>query len=54
MKEGVLDIQLVHRPILRERQKENDTDGGELRRAECLVVIHFRALSEAQRTQQAL
>lgn len=54
MKECVLDIQLVHCPILRERQKENGPDDGRLRRAKCLVIIHSRALSEAQRTQQAL
>jgi hypothetical protein len=51
MKEGVLDIELVDRPI----PGEDDADGGELDdRAEGLIVVHAEALGEAPKNPASL
>jgi hypothetical protein len=48
MKEGVLDIELVNRPVPREGEGEDDADGGELDDgAEGLIVVHSGVLGEA-------
>lgn len=48
MKEHVLDIQLMNRPLTRKTQTEHDIDGGRLHdRAESLIKVNPRALSES-------
>jgi hypothetical protein len=48
MEEGVLDVELVDRPVPREGEGEDDTDGGELDDGvEGLIIVHFGALGEA-------
>jgi hypothetical protein len=47
MKEGVLDIELMDRPVPGEGEGEDDADGGELDDgAEGVVVVHTGALGE--------
>jgi hypothetical protein len=48
MKEGVLDVELVDRPVLGEGEREDDTDCGELDDGvEGLIVVHAGTLGEA-------
>jgi hypothetical protein len=55
MKEGVLDVELMDRPVLREGEGEHGADGGELDDgAEGLVVVHSRALGEAPKNPAGL
>ena len=48
MEEGILDIELMDRPVPREGEGEDGANGGELDDgAEGLVVVHSRVLGEA-------
>jgi hypothetical protein len=51
MKEGILDVQLVDRPV----PGEDDADGGELDDgAEGLIVVHAGSLGEAPKNPAGL
>jgi hypothetical protein len=55
VEEGILDIELVHGPTPGDSQSQHSMDSGRLNDgAEGLVIVHLGALSEPQRTQQAL
>jgi hypothetical protein len=55
MEEGVLDVELMDRPILGEGKGEDDTNGGELDdKAEGLIVVHSGALGEAPKDPTCL
>jgi hypothetical protein len=54
MKEGVLDVELVDRPVPGEGEGEDNADGGELDGAEGLIVVHAGSLVKPRRTQRAL
>jgi hypothetical protein len=48
VEEGILDVELMDRPVLRESQGKDDTNSGELDDGvEGLVIVHSRAPSEA-------
>jgi hypothetical protein len=47
MKEGVLDVELMDRPVTGEGEGEDNADSGELDDgAEGLVIVHVGALGE--------
>jgi hypothetical protein len=47
MEEGLLDIELVHEPTLRDSQSQHSLDDGRLiDRAKGLIVVHPGALGE--------
>ena len=53
MEEGILDIELMDRPVPREG--EDDANGGELDdRAEGLVVVHSGTLGESPKDPMGL
>jgi hypothetical protein len=55
MEEGVLDVEVMDRPIPREGEGEDDTNGGELDDGiEGLVVVHSGALGEAPKDPTGL
>ena len=55
MEEGILDIEVMDHPILREGKGEDDMNGDQLDdRAEGLIIVHSGALVKPQRTQRAL
>jgi hypothetical protein len=55
MEEGILDIELMDRPILGKGEEEDGSNDGELNDgAEGLGVLHFRALAEAPRDPTGL
>jgi hypothetical protein len=55
VEEGILDVELVHRPAPRDRQSQHSPDSGRLDDgAEGLIVVHPWALSEPRRTQRVL
>jgi hypothetical protein len=55
VKEGVLDVELVHGPAPGDSQGQHSLDGSRLDDgAEGLVILHPGALSEPRRTQRAL
>jgi hypothetical protein len=48
MEEGILDVELMDRPVPGEGEREDGTNGGELDvGVEGLVVVYSRALGEA-------
>jgi hypothetical protein len=48
MEEGILDVELMDRPIPREGEGENSSNGGKPDDgAKGVVVVHSKALSEA-------
>jgi hypothetical protein len=47
MEEGVLDVELLHEPTLREHQSEHGADAGMLHhRTKSLIEVHARVLGE--------
>jgi hypothetical protein len=55
VEEGILDVELMDCPVLREGEGEDGTNGGELDDgAEGLVVVHSRALVEAPKDPSGL
>jgi hypothetical protein len=55
MKEGVLDVELVDRPVPGEGKGEDGADGGELDdRTEGLIVVHAGSLGEALKNPAGL
>jgi hypothetical protein len=55
MKEGVLDVELVDRPIPGEGEEEDGADGGELDDwAESLIVVHAGSLGESPKNPASL
>jgi hypothetical protein len=55
MKEGILDVELVDRPVPGEGEGEDDADGGELDDgAEGLIVVHAVSLGEAPKNPAGL
>jgi hypothetical protein len=50
MEEGILDVELMDRPVPGEGEGEDDTDGGEVDdKAEGLIIVHSGALGEASK-----
>ena len=50
VEEGVIHVELMHKPIARESQRQHCADRGRFdHRAKGLIVVDFRALSEATR-----
>jgi hypothetical protein len=55
MKEGVLDVELVDRPVPGEGEGEDSVDGGELDdEAESLIVVHAGSLGETPKNLASL
>jgi hypothetical protein len=55
VEEGILDIELMDRPVPEEGEGEDDSNGGELdNRAEGLVIVHSGALGEAPKDPMGL
>jgi hypothetical protein len=55
MEEGILDIELMNRPVVGEGEGEDDANRGELDDgAEGLVVVHSGALCEAPKDPTGL
>jgi hypothetical protein len=55
MEEGILDIELMDRPVAGEGEGEDDANSGELDdRAEGLIVVHSGALGEAPKDPTGL
>jgi hypothetical protein len=55
VEEGILDVELMDRPVLGEGEGEDGTNRGELdNKAEGLVVVHSRALGEAPKDPMGL
>jgi hypothetical protein len=55
MEEGILDIELMDRPVAGEAEGEDDANSGELDDgAEGLVVVHSGALGEAPKDPTGL
>jgi hypothetical protein len=55
VEEGVLDIELVHRPTLGDSQSQHSLDGGRLDDgAEGIIVVHPRALSQLPKDPASL
>jgi hypothetical protein len=55
MREHILDIQLMNRPLTRKTQTEHSADGGKLNdRAESLGKVNLRALSESSEDPTSL
>jgi hypothetical protein len=55
MEEGILDIELVHRPRVRESQAEDDSDSSRLHnRAESFIIINTRTLSKTAQDPSSL
>jgi hypothetical protein len=55
MEEGVLDIQLVHRPTSRKGQSQNGADGGRLHhKAKSIIIVHNEALGETSEDPMCL
>jgi hypothetical protein len=55
VEEGILNVELMDRPVLREGQGEDGSHGGKLDNgAEGLVVVHTRALGEAPKDPTGL
>jgi hypothetical protein len=55
MEEGILDVELMDRPVSEEGEGEYGADGGELDDgAKSLVVVHSGALGEAPKDPTGL
>jgi hypothetical protein len=55
LEEGVLDIELVHRPTPRDSQSQHSPDGGRFDDgAEGIIIVHPRALSQLPKDPASL
>lgn len=55
MKKNILDVELMNRPVVGERQAEDCADGGWFDNwTESLIIVHTRPLSESAKDPTSL
>jgi hypothetical protein len=55
VEEGVIDVEMVHRPASRDSQSQHCVDGGRLHhRTESFIVVHIRELGEPPKDSMSL